>query len=113
MPKTSTSRTPLPKGARPALLAVEETGLAALGNLGRDSAQMLEAAGISTRSQLSELGAVGAYVAVRRKGLKPPLNLLYAIEGALRDIPWTDLPYPVRTQLTLEADAYLDAEGLL
>lgn len=113
MPKTSTSRAPASKRSRPALVAVKDAGLASLKNLGEESARMLEAAGIATRSDLSELGAVGAYVAVKRKGLKPTLNLLYAIEGALRDVAWTDLPYHVRTQLTLEADAYLDAEGLL
>lgn len=73
---------------------------------------MLEAAGIRTRSQLNELGSVGAYVAVKRAGQQPTLNLLFAIEGALRDIAWTELPYHVRASLTLEADAYLDAEGM-
>ncbi len=71
---------------------------------------MLEAAGIATRTALSELGAVGAYVAVKRKGLNPTLNLLYAIEAGLRDV--AVLPSHVKAQLTLEADAYLDAEGL-
>jgi DNA transformation protein and related proteins len=94
------------------LVAVGNTGLDSLKNLGADAAKMLQDAGIRTRSQLSELGAVGAYVAVKRQGLKPTLNLLYAIEGALRGIAWTDLPYHVRASLTLEADAYLDAEGM-
>jgi DNA transformation protein and related proteins len=86
--------------------------LESLKNLGPESAKLLIAAGIETPQQLKELGAVGAYVAVKQKGLQPSLNLLYAIEAALRGITWTELPYHVRASLTLEADAYLDAVGV-
>jgi DNA transformation protein and related proteins len=86
--------------------------LESLKNLGPESAKLLVAAGIETPLQLKELGAVGAYVAVKQKGLKPSLNLLYAIEASFRGITWTELPYHVRASLTLEADAYLDAVGV-
>ena len=92
--------------------SVVGAGFSGLPNLGAEAAALLEQAGISTRAELEELGSVGAYVAVNRKGLKPSLSLLYAIEGALRGIAWADLPYHVRASLTLEADAVLDAEGL-
>lgn len=111
MPKSTATRAPA-RPTRRKLTAVGGTGLDSLRNLGPESARMLEAAGIDTRAALSELGAVGAYVAVKKKGLNPTLNLLYAIEAGLRDVPWTDLPYHVKAQLTLEADAYLDAEGM-
>jgi hypothetical protein len=83
-------------------------------NLGPASAQMLADAGIESRAELEELGAVGAYVTVYRKasGSRPTLNLLYALEGALRNIPWTKLPHHVRASLTLEADAILSSEGV-
>mgnify|MGYP000862508063 CR=1 FL=1 len=92
--------------------ATLSSGLAGFPNLGPEQVDLLEQAGIRTRSELEDLGAVGAYVAVCRRGLKPTLNLLYAIEGALRGLDWTHLPYHVRASLTLEADALLDAEGL-
>jgi len=87
--------------------AIEE-----LKNLGGTNARILHAAGITSPAQLQELGAVGAYIRVRRTGVHAGLNLLYALEGALRDTSWTELPYSVRASLTLEADAYLSSEGL-
>lgn len=94
------------------LKVVQSRGLASLRNLGPESAKMLADVGIDTRATLADIGAVGAYVAVKKKGLNPTLNLLYAVEGALRDLPWTELPYHIKASLTLEADAFLDAEGL-
>lgn len=103
----------MPKGRTPAKRAkspVDAQAIAELRNLGEASAKMLAQAGIKTVAELREVGAVAAYVAVKRTGATPSLDLLYALEGALRDVPWTALPYPVRASLTLEADAYLDAE---
>lgn len=108
----STAQRATARRAQPRITTVKATGLAAMKNLGAESIEMLAAAGIRTRNALTELGSVGAYVAVKRAGQKPTLNLLYALEGAIRDIAWTDLPYQVRASLTLEADAYLDAEGI-
>ncbi len=81
-------------------------------NLSLESSQLLERAGIEDRRTLEDLGSVGAYVALYRKGLRPTLNLLYALEGALRDVPWTQLPHHVRASLTLEADAIIGAERM-
>lgn len=92
--------------------AATRRGLASMKNIGEESARMLQDAGIRTPAELEELGAVGAYVAVYKTGAKPSLNLLYAIEGALRNIAWTRVPYQVRAALTLEADAFLDVEGV-
>ncbi|MFN0299217.1 MAG: TfoX/Sxy family DNA transformation protein [Burkholderiales bacterium] len=80
-------------------------------NLSPESSLLLEQVGIEDRRKLEELGSVGAYVEIHRKGLRPTLNLLYALEGALRNMPWTNLPYHVRASLTLEADAILGSEG--
>ncbi len=80
-------------------------------NLSPESSQLLEQVGIEDRRKLEELGSVGAYVEIHRKGLRPTLDLLYALEGALRNMPWTNLPYHVRAALTLEADAILGSES--
>jgi DNA transformation protein and related proteins len=80
-------------------------------NLSPESSQLLEQVGIEDRQKLAELGSVGAYVEIHRKGLRPSLNLLYALEGALRNMPWTNLPYHIRASLTLEADAILGSES--
>jgi DNA transformation protein len=62
--------------------------LSELRNLGPKSVQMLAQAGIKTVERLKTLGAVEAYLLVLRSGARPTHNFLWALEGALRDIPW-------------------------
>jgi hypothetical protein len=57
-------------------------------NLGPRSIAMLEAAGIGDTAALRRMGSVQAYLRVQRSGAKPSLNLLWALEGAIRDEPW-------------------------
>ena len=42
---------------------------------------------------------------VKRAGFKPSLNLLYALEGALRDCHWQDVPDERRAELVAAAEA--------
>ena len=79
--------------------------LVALKNLGPESAQWLEATGVTTRVELERLGPVRAFLLVKRHGFNPSLNLLYALAGALRDCHWAALPEDERTGLLLELDA--------
>lgn len=51
------------------------------------------------------MGAVGAFVKVRRAGFKPSLNLLYSLEGALADCHWQDVPEARRHALLAEYEA--------
>lgn len=75
-----------------------------LRNLGPASARMLKAAGITSSARLRGMGAVAAFVAVRRSGAKPSLNLLWAIEGALTDRDWKTVSREDRTALLLALD---------
>ena len=63
-----------------------------LKNLGKTSAQWLQAVGIHSASDPRRLGAVDAYRAVKTRGFRASKVLLYAIEGALLDVHWNDLP---------------------
>ncbi len=63
-----------------------------LRNLGKTSAQWLHAVGIHSISDLRRLGAVDAYRAVKARGFRASKVLLYAIEGALLDVHWNDIP---------------------
>ncbi|MEB0204089.1 TfoX/Sxy family protein [Pseudomonas sp. CCC3.1] len=63
-----------------------------LKNLGKTSAQWLHAVGIHSASDLRRLGAVDAYRAVKARGFRASKVLLYAIEGALLDVHWNDIP---------------------
>ncbi|OEC33085.1 Transcriptional regulator of competence genes, TfoX/Sxy family [Pseudomonas cuatrocienegasensis] len=63
-----------------------------LKNLGKTSAQWLHAVGIHSANDLRRLGAASAYSAVRARGFRASRVLLYAIEGALLNVHWSELP---------------------
>jgi DNA transformation protein and related proteins len=66
--------------------------------------RMLKAIGIDTETKLRSMGAVAAFVAVRRAGLAPSLNLLWALEGALRDRDWKVVARDDRTLLLMQLE---------
>ncbi len=78
--------------------------IADLPNLGPKSQQMLEGAGIRTIAQLHELGAVRAYVQVKRANKDASLNLLWAMEGALTGQRWQNVAKLERLRLLLELE---------
>ena len=65
--------------------------LSDLKNLGPVSEEWLRAVGIRSKEDLEKTGSVEAYLMVKRHGFNPSLNLLYALEGALSDVHWTEL----------------------
>ena len=73
--------------------------LASLRNLGPQSAAWLAEVGLKTREDLERTGSVGAYLRVREARGKASLNLLYALEAALLDVHWTELPGPLKERL--------------
>lgn len=85
-----------------------EEQLQALRNLGRTSAQWLHAAGIRDERTLREMGAVQAFRNVRARGFRPSLVLLYAIEGALLDVPWNQLDASHKARLREQLEAAED-----
>lgn len=80
------------------------THIADLPNFGPKSQQMLALAGIHTVEQLRELGAVHAYVQVKRAGTNASLNLLWALEGALTGQHWREVAKHERLRLLLELE---------
>lgn len=75
-----------------------------LRNLGKTSAQWLHAVGIHSLSDLKRLGAVDAYRAVKARGFRASKVLLYAIEGALLDVHWNDIPAERKDALNKQVD---------
>lgn len=57
--------------------------LESMRNLGPVSAAWLRQAGVSTVSELRQLGAVAAFARVKRRQPMASLNLLWALAGAL------------------------------
>lgn len=76
-----------------------------LRNIGPKSSAWLRQVGLRTREDLDAIGAVEAFMKVKRAGFKPTLNLLYSIEGALRDCHWQEISDARRSELVLAADA--------
>lgn len=74
-------------------------------NIGPKSAAWLRQVGLHTRQDLADAGPVDAFMRVKRAGFKPSLNLLYALEGALHDCHWQDVPGTRRTELVSAAEA--------
>ena len=78
-----------------------DLGVAGLPNLGPKSRDMLAAVQIKTVAQLRQLGAVAAFVRVKQHHASASLNLLWALEGALTDVPWQAVAREHRTSLLL------------
>lgn len=74
-------------------------------NIGPKSTAWLRQVGLRTRQELEAAGPVDAYMRVRRAGFRPSLNLLYALEGALRDCHWQEVPDERRKELVAAAEA--------
>ena len=69
--------------------------------LGPKSQAMLERAGIDSPDDLRALGAVKAYLLVKRNEPGVSLNLLWALEGAITERRWQDVARDQRTSLLL------------
>lgn len=68
-----------------------------LENLGPISAGWLQAIGIRTKEDLKNIGSIKAFCKLH--GFNASLNLLYALETALRDAHWNALSPPVKAKL--------------
>ena len=76
------------------------SSLTSLKNIGERSAQWLESVGITSSEELYELGVVEAYRRVKDAYPdKVSVNMLYALQGALLELPWNELPDEMRKQL--------------
>ena len=50
------------------------------------------------------VGALPAFVRIKRAGFRPSLNLLYALEGAILDCHWQEIPDARRSELIAAAE---------
>ena len=73
--------------------------LAALKNLGEKTAQWLLDAGIRTKSELAKLGAIEVCRRMLMAGHPVSVVAAYAIEGALTDTPWNEIPASKKLEL--------------
>ena len=74
--------------------------IASLKNLGTKSAERLCAVGITTEDRLREVGVVDAYILVKQQfPNNTSLNLLWALQGAIMDVHWLQVPDDIKTEL--------------
>jgi hypothetical protein len=83
--------------------------VAKLRNIGPKSMAWLRQTGVRTLDDLKAVGALAAYVRVKRAGFRPSLNLLYALEGAILDCHWQEIPAARREALIALAEVEVAA----
>jgi DNA transformation protein len=74
-------------------------------NIGPKSMAWLRQTGVRTQEDLETVGALAAFVRIKRAGFKPSLNLLYALEGAILGCHWQNIPDARRSELIVAAEA--------
>jgi hypothetical protein len=78
--------------------------LTSLKNIGPASARQLREVDIADAAALRKLGAVAAYRRLKHAFPRQvSLLMLYALEGALRDCHWNQLPPGVKERLKCES----------
>lgn len=85
-------------------MTTSHSELLQLKNLGMATVNILRAIGITTFSELHEIGAVEAYRRIKSRNINVSKVMLYALQGALMDVHWNDLPPDLKNQLVAEAE---------
>ena len=85
-----------------------------LKGLGPAAEKSLNGIGIYTKKDLEEIGAVKAIIKLEREhNIKPHLNFLYAMVGALENKSWLEIAKTERERLIFELEGYKELEKLL
>lgn len=85
-----------------------------LKGLGPKSEVMLVEVGITTEEELRKVGAVRAFIRLKKQSrTKPSLNFLYAMVGALEGKHWLNVAKNEKGQLLMELEGYKELEQLL
>ncbi len=85
-------------------MTVSHSELLRLKNLGMATVNILHAIGINTYADLRQLGAVEAYKRIKARDINVSKVMLYALQGALMDVHWNDLPPDLKRRLVEEAE---------
>lgn len=81
-----------------------------LKNIGASTVNILNSVGIRSLQDLKAIGSVQAYRRIRQRGVHVSRALLYAMEGALLDIPWQSLDPALKVQLVQMAERIYQEE---
>lgn len=84
----------------------QQSELLDLKNLGMASVNILNAIGVKSYEDLSDVGAVEAYKRIKNRGINVSKVMLYALQGALMDVHWNDLAPELKAQLVEDVEKY-------
>jgi hypothetical protein len=87
--------------------------MAKIRNLGPVSSRWLASIEVHDVEELRELGVVNAYRLLALRGHPVSLNLLWAMEAALRDVHWMEITPEDKDHLRAELAAPWDPTELL
>jgi DNA transformation protein and related proteins len=73
-----------------------------LKNIGPQTSSWLEAVDITSLEDLDKVGVVMAYLRLQAAYPQVSLNALWAMQGALMDLPWNQLPPDIKQALLAE-----------
>lgn len=68
-------------------------------NIGKVSRRWLFEVGVVTLEDLRAVGAVAAYRMIKAQQPQATLNLLWSLEGAIRNVDWRELPPEIKRKL--------------
>jgi len=78
-------------------------------NMGPRTAQQLASVGINTVEKFRNMGAVAAYVTVKRGCSNVGMNMLWVLEGALQNAHWEEVARQHGARLLGELEQYEQA----
>ena len=86
-----------------------------LKGLGPKSMQCLNEIGIFTKSDLEQMGPIKVFVTLKNecKIMKPSLNFLYSMVGAIEGVHWKEIAKTEKTRLLIELEAYEEMQAML
>jgi DNA transformation protein len=88
--------------------------LSKLKGLGQKSEKSLSEIGINTKADLETIGPVRAFIKLKKEcSIKPSLNFLYAMVGALENEHWANIAKSEKGRLLMELEGYRELEEML
>lgn len=84
-----------------------------LRGLGEKTEETLAKVDVHSLKELQNIGAIRVFLSLKEAGLKPSLNFLYALVGALQNRSWLDIAQNEKGKLLMEMEGYQELERLL
>ena len=85
-----------------------------LRGLGHAAEKSLNGIGVYTKEDLENIGPVQALIRLEKEcNVKPHLNFLYAMVGALKNKSWLEIAKTERESLIYELEGYRELEKIL